>query len=303
MKSLTAIKAFLAIAFWGASFVATKVALREMPPLTMVALRFALGVAVMLLALVWRRQLAWVNRRDLGWLALLGLNGIAAHQLLQANGLLTTTATNSGWMIALIPVFTVILAWLLLREPLGRLKILGLVIAAAGALLVVSRGHISNGLLPAAAIGDALMAISALNWALFTTLSKRMIDKYPPALMMTYVMALGWLMTLPLLALPGGWQSLAGMSAAGWTGLIFLGIVCSGLAYIFWYDALAEADASQVASFLYLEPIVTVIVAAALIGERVTWSTVAGGATILLGVWLVNRRNTDFSRAYRYGAD
>jgi drug/metabolite transporter (DMT)-like permease len=70
---------------------------------------------------------------------------------------------------------------------------------------------------------------------------------------------------------------------------LFLGIACSGLAYIFWYDALAEAGAAQVASFLYIEPIVTVVVATLLIGEAATWSTLAGGATILLGVWLVNR--------------
>ena len=61
-----------------------------------------------------------------------------------------------------------------------------------------------------------------------------------------------------------------GLSVEGWISIIFLGLACSGLAYVFWYDALLEAGASQVASFLYLEPIVTVVVAATRIGERVT---------------------------------
>jgi len=74
------------------------------------------------------------------------------------------------------------------------------------------------------------------------------------------------------------------LSLAGWSGVLFLGLSCSGVAYIFWYDALAVAGASQVAAFLYLEPIVTVIVAASLIGEAVTWATLVGGATILIGV-------------------
>ena len=80
-----------------------------------------------------------------------------------------------------------------------------------------------------------------------------------------------------------------GLSVEGWISIIFLGLACSGLAYVFWYDALLEAGASQVASFLYLGPIVTVVVAATRIGERVTWATLIGEGIILLGVWRVNR--------------
>jgi len=65
--------------------------------------------------------------------------------------------------------------------------------------------------------------------------------------------------------------------------------LCSGAAYIFWYDALNMAGASQVAAFLYIEPFVTLIVAARLIHEQITWAALVGGAIILLGVWLVNR--------------
>lgn len=288
MKIFTLLKAFLAIAFWGASFVATKVAVQELTPLTVVVLRFAIGVAGILILLAWRGQAAWVCRSDLGWLALLGLNGVTIHQLLQSTALTTTTASNSGWIVALIPIFTAILAWLVMHESFGPLKILGLGIASAGTILVISHGNLSGGLLQIATIGDFLVLLSAFNWAIFTTLSKKLIGRYPPALMMTYVLAFGWLITLPVFALQGGWQAIPHLSTAGWISVIFLGLACSALAYIFWYDALAEADASQVASLLYLEPIVTVIVAAALIGEQVTWATVAGGATILLGVWLVN---------------
>lgn len=292
MKLHTAIKAFLAIAFWGASFVATKVVLREISPLTVIVLRFGLGAGVLLVAIVWRRQVTAVNPSDLPWLALLGFNGITVHQLLQANGLVTTTATNSGWIVALTPIFTALLARLLVREPFGPLRVLGLGLALLGALLVISRGHLADGLigmLRVATPGDGLMLLSSPNWALFTVLSKRVMGKYPPALMVTYVLGLGWLMVLPLFAMQGGWAQIPHLSTAGWAGVAFLGLACSGLAYIFWYDALGEAGASQVASFLYLEPIVTVIVAAALIGETVTWATLAGGAIILLGVWMVNR--------------
>src|SRR5512144_1578727 len=110
MKPQTAIKALLAVIFWGASFVATKVALSEISPVAVVVLRFAIGLAVILAALAWRHQVAAPRHGDVAWLALLGAIGITAHQMLQANGLVTTTATNSGWLVVLIPIFTAVLA-------------------------------------------------------------------------------------------------------------------------------------------------------------------------------------------------
>ncbi len=290
MTTQTLLKALTATILWGASFIATKVALREITPLTVVVLRFALGVAVLLALLAWRREAAVARRRDMPWLVLLGLNGITVHQLLQSTGLLTTTATNSGWMVALIPIFTAVFARLMLREAFGGQKVAGLVVASLGAAVIVGRGHVPTELFRQATPGDGLVLLSAANWALFTTLSKRVIGRYTPAVMMAHVITFGWLASLPLFALEGGWHALPALSATGWASVLFLGIGCSGLAYAFWYDALAHTEASSLASFQYLQPIVTVAVAAAVLGERVTWPVAAGGGAILLGVWLVNRR-------------
>lgn len=71
--------------------------------------------------------------------------------------------------------------------------------------------------------------------------------------------------------------------------ITFLGVFCSGIAYIFWYDALQALPVAQTGAFLYLEPIITVIVAAFVIGESILPATLIGGITILIGVWLVNR--------------
>lgn len=288
MKPKTAIEAFLAVALWGASFVATKVALAEITPLAVVVMRFALGLVTIGIVLAIRRQLHLPRRSDVAWLALLGLNGITVHQLLQANGLVTTTATNSGWLVALIPIFTAVLAWLVVGEAFGTSKIAGLAVAAAGTLVIIGRGAISAQLLRNATTGDLLMLASAVNWALFTALSKRVMGRYPPGLLIAFIMAFGWLLMLPLTALQGGLATAWRMSPAAWTGVVFLGIFCSGLAYVFWYDALAETDAAALSSFIYLEPLVTVVLAALIIGEAITWPVVAGGGTIMLGVWLVN---------------
>ena len=292
MRPPTALKALTTVGLWGASFIATKVALREISPLAIVVLRFGLGLALVLALLAWRRQALHAAPRDLAWLALLGVLGVTVHQLLQSVGLLTTSATNSGWIVALIPVFTALLAWLMLGERFGPVKVLGLAVASLGAALVVARGAGLGSMIAHAVRGDLLVLLSAANMALFTTMSKRMLARFPPIVMMAYVMTFGWLASLPLLAVEGGWRGIADLSMTGWGSVAFLGLGCSGLAYVFWYDALAEIDASALSSFQYLQPIVTVVVASTMLGEAVTAPVVAGGAAILSGVWMVTRTSS-----------
>lgn len=294
MKPSAAIKALLAISFWGASFVATKIVLREVSPLAVVVIRFGIAIPVLVIVTVARREFKLPERKSLGWLIVLGLNGITVHQLLQANGLMTTTATNSGWIISLNPIFSALLAWLLLRESFGKLKVMGLAIALFGAFLVISRGQLGGGLfnIPATP-GDFLVLLGSPNWALFTVLSKRLMDRgtwaMSPAMTLTCVMTFGWLALVPLFIASDSWAAIPHMTIEGWGSVLFLGILCSGAAYIFWYDALQVTGASQLAAFHYLQPFVTVIVAASLISERMTWITLLGGVIILFGVWLVNR--------------
>jgi drug/metabolite transporter (DMT)-like permease len=290
VSPLVVAKSFLAIAFWGGSFVATKIVLRELSPVTIVVARFALGLTVLTSIVSLKREWTSVRDRDLGWFLFLGFNGIFVHQLLQVNGLVSTSAINTGWMVALIPIFTALLARLLLREAFGPVKLAGLALAMVGTLLIVSRGELrGSGIGLPTTSGDLLVFLSAPNWAIFSVLSKRVLTRYPPAFMVTLTMGLGWLMLLPLFIGSSGWQELPGLTPGGWAGLLFLGALCSGVAYVFWYDALDAAGAGQVASFLYLEPLITLVVAVLLLGEKPVMATLVGGGLILTGVWLVNR--------------
>jgi drug/metabolite transporter (DMT)-like permease len=283
-------KAVCAVTAWGASFVATKAALREAAPFTILVLRFGMGVAVLLATVAARGHMRAPRGREFGTFALLGFVGVLVHQLLQVNGLRFTTATNTGWMVALIPVFTALLARLLLGERLPPPKLAGIALAFAGALVVASRGRIDRASfgLPSH-FGDLLVFLSAPNWAVFSVLSKPALRTRPAALVMTWVLLFGWAMLLPFFAAGRGWEDLGRLTTTGWTALAFLGLLCSGVAYVFWYDSLGAADASHVAVFLYVEPLVTMAVAAWLLHEPITSPVLAGGATILAGVWLVNR--------------
>lgn len=286
-------KATLAVVVWGASFIATKVALRDVAPMTVVWLRFAMGVIILGAAVAARGQFAPAPRRELGYFAALGFLGITFHQWLQANGLVTAQATTTAWIVATTPIFIALLGGLVLREELGVQRVAGIGLAAAGVLLVVSKGDLSS--LAAGSIGapgDFLVLLSAPNWAVFSVLSRRGLRTHPAARMMFYVMGMGWLFVSLLFFAGPGLGDVSRLTLAGWLGVGFLGIFCSGLAYIFWYDALQSVPASQVGTFLYIEPLVAVGVAAVVLNESLPLAALLGGGIILLGVWLVNRPTT-----------
>src|SRR5882672_1781316 len=138
-NAVNLLKAAVAVAVWGASFVATKIALRELTPVALVWARFALGIPVLGLIVLGRRQLRPVQGRDLAYFLLLGLIGITLHQWLQSNALVTSQATTTGWIVATTPLFIAVLGRIFLGERLGHAGVAGILIAAVGVLLVAAR--------------------------------------------------------------------------------------------------------------------------------------------------------------------
>jgi drug/metabolite transporter (DMT)-like permease len=283
--------ALFSVAVWGASFIATKIALRDVHPLTVMWLRFGIGVAVLAAAVAARGEFVVPGRKELRYFAGLGALGITLHQWLQATGLVTARASTTAWIITATPLTMAVVGWIVLGERLRRRHVVGILLGALGVLLVVSRGDWAS-LVEGSfgSTGDLLVTVSTVTWALFSVYSRRGLHLYRSAPMMLYVMGSGWLLgTIPWV-LAGGPAEIGHLSSGAWAAIAFLGVFCSGLAYIYWYDALRALPAAKVGSLLYLEPLVTMVVAAALLGEAVVLSAVVGGAVILLGVRVTVQR-------------
>ena len=291
-KSLAYFEAVFTVVVWGATFIATKIALKEVSPATIVWLRFAMGVVILGVTVILRKQFAIPEKSEWLYFALLGFIGVTFHQWLQANGLITAQATTTAWIVATTPIFIALLGWLVLKEKLNWIQVGGIAAAALGVLLIVSKGNIGalfTG--KEGSIGDVLVLISAPNWAIYTVLSRRELARHPAARMMLYVMLLGWLFTnIWIFEFGPGLTEIHNITLKGWMAILVLGIFGSGLAYIAWYDALQALPASQLGVFLNIEPLVTTLLAAALLNEAVTLLVLLGGAIIIFGVWLVNRK-------------
>lgn len=280
--------AFSAVVLWGVSFVATKAALQEVSPVTLIFSRFALGVVFLFILLRLRRQPVVPPRDAWPMLALIGFVGIFVHQMIQAHALTLTTAVRTGWLIGLTPIWSAVLAAVFLGEGFGRRKVLGLVLGAVGTLVLITRGELSFGVLALPATrGDLLILASTVNWAIYTILGRDTLKRLGSAQAIAGAMFFGWAMLIPFFVGAAGWQEYRGLSSSTVTAILFLGVGCSGLGYLLWYAALESIDASQVAAFLYLEPLVTLVAAVALLGEPVAVSTILGGVLVLAGVLVV----------------
>ncbi|MEI7846564.1 MAG: DMT family transporter [Chloroflexota bacterium] len=290
-KAIIILEALFAVVVWGGTFVATKFALREASPATIVWVRFGIGVLILGATVAIRKQFIIPKREEWAYLALTGFIGVTFHQWLQATGLITAQATVTAWIVATIPIFSALLGWIFLREKLNPIRILGIVVATLGVLLVVTRGNLASILSGHfGTFGDFLILISAVNWAVFSVLSRRGLAQHPPALMMFYVMLFGWLFAgIWLFGFGPGLSEIRTLTSAGWGSILILGILGSGLAYIAWYDALKALPVAQLSAFIYIEPLVTMVVAAMLLSEAVTLAALAGGAITIMGIYLVNK--------------
>jgi drug/metabolite transporter (DMT)-like permease len=280
----------IAILFWGVSFVATRAVVAQISPVALIFARAALGSLLLMGILSWRRRAWWPERSAWPSLAVMGFIGVAFHQLLQAYALQLTTAVNTGWLIGLTPVWSAILAAIHLRERFPPRKLLGLTLGFVGAALVVTRGQFGRDVLGLPSTrGDLMILASTVNWSIYTVVGHPALKRLGALVATTCALLVGWaLLTGPFLY-ARAWGDYARLDGMGWLSVLFLGICCSGLGYLWWYGALERIEASRVAAFLYLEPLVTLVAAVVLLGEPVGITTIVGGLLLIGGVALVQR--------------
>jgi drug/metabolite transporter (DMT)-like permease len=295
-RALTVVyfKMLAAVVIWGGSFIATKIGLREISVWTLIWLRFALGSLILGAVLVQRGEMRVPGGRDLLRYAFLGLMGFALHQWLQVTGMLTAAASTTAWIVSTAPVFIALLGVLFLKERLSALAAGGIGLATLGVLLVVSKGDLGSVLRGTfGTYGDFLILLSAPNWAIYSVYSRDVLRERSATLVTFWVLLMGWLFVFPPFLLGQGWLELGAVSAQGWLAVLFLGVLCTAAAHLFWNDGLQALGASRSGAFLYLEPLVSLLAAAVLLGETITVFSLLGGGLILLGVWLVNARSND----------
>lgn len=273
---------------WAASFILNEVALRSLAPLTVVAARWMVTALVLLAWLAWRGEtarFAAAVRTDGRGLLAVALFGVPLLYGLQISGQARTTAMNTGLLANTVPVFTALLALIWLHQRLRWTGWAGIALALVGAW-VISAGGLRVQINQTTALGDLLVLLSSLAGALYFVLGSRWLRTYPPLLVTAAVAVLGAAMLLPLAL----WTD----TGSVWTWPAALAVLTLGLgpgllANLWWWETVTWLGAPRAAVYIYLIPLLTMLLAALLLHEQLAPAQVIGAALLLGGVWLAER--------------
>lgn len=210
------------------------------------------------------------------------------HLWIQITGLKYTTAANTGWIIGTAPIFIALLGFIFLKEKLNLIKISGIVIAFTGLLLLIGKGNpLKINFLNS--IGDLLVLFSSFTWGVYSIINKKISLNYSPLMTILYLFILMALIIIPFNINQKAIDSVIHLSTVGWIGILFLGLLCSGVSYVIWAYSLREMESAKVGAYLYLEPFVTVLSAWIFLKEEITLLMLLSGLLIIFGVYIVNR--------------
>ncbi len=285
-KILSYWKPLAAVVLWGGSFIATKIALEELAPLSIIFLRLILASILLAALAVYSKKSFALSLKNHGSIFILALIAVF-HLWIQVTGMQYTTAANTGWIIGTAPIFMAIVGVIVFKESLSAVRVFGILLAFFGLLMLISKGELGS-ISFLSNKGDFLILASAFTWSIYSAVNKKISLSYSPVLTVLFLFVMMAIIISPFSINSRAIQSVVALSAKGWIAILFLGIFCSGIAYVLWAQALKGMDSVKVGALLYFEPFVTVFAAWLMLSEEITFIMIISGVVITLGVLLVN---------------
>jgi len=288
---------------WGLSWAVGRILALGLPPLTGAWLRY---VVTLLLFYAWfavraarGKQVRWFPKDRQSWktLTLIGLTGVFGYQIFFMHGMRLTAAGDASLIVTFNPIFTVLLAAPLLGQPISRKMFAGLACGFIGVAVVT--GWSPNTDLPfnERILGDFLILLAALNWALTTNMTKRMMERRKGEAeastleIVVWYSLLGTLMLTPLAAWETWKYGLPQPTMTDWYAVLYLGALSTVLAYYWFARGIEKLGATAAASYVFLVPVFGVLGGVWLLDEKVGWTLIVGFILIVSGVRLVQRES------------
>lgn len=277
----------VAMALWGSSFIALKVAFAELPPMWVIFGRMLCGSLIFLLAWRWRGRMEY---RAGDWKYLLGMTACepCLYFIFEALALHHTSASQAGMITALLPLLVAMGAFIFLRERISRTTLAGFLLAVVGAvwLSLVGEGdaHASNALL-----GNSYEFLAMLCAMGYTLLLKHLSSRYSAFFLTALVAFAGSLFFLPLALVSAPVPET--VSPRGLASVVYLGVVVTVGAYGLYNWSVSRMPASQASGFVNLIPVFTLVFAAVMLGERLVGEQLLAVAVVFAGLALSQWRS------------
>jgi len=286
MEALGLFAALLSSALGGTAIVATRYLAGTLDPLTIGAVRFGGGFAVLMLLALRERQ-RWPSRADWPGAAGLGLLFFGLFPVLFNTALIFTTAARGALALSTLPLLTMLAAVALRVEPLSLRKSVGVLVAMAGVALAL--GTSLTAAPPGAWRGDLIMVAAALCMALYSVWSRPFIARSAPVPFAAFGMGVGAVCLLTISAASGGLSALSGLNGPQWLAAAYLAIVCGALIFFLWAFALGRTTPTLVAISVAINPVTAALLAVPLLGEPISANLIVGLIGVVAGIAIASR--------------
>lgn len=288
MAHIFHILAIITSAIWGTTFISSKLLLQEgLSPAAIMILRFVLAYVLMLPFV--KGKWFCKSLKDELLMVLLGISGGSLYFLLENTALVYTQASNVAIIIAATPLLTMLTVNLLDRGKRTSKRLYGYsLMSLAGVALVILNGNFVLKLNP---IGDLLTFGAVVTWVIYSIIIAKVQERYSSWMITRKIFFYGVVTLLPYFLIePWGvtWEMMSRPMV--WGNIAYLGVLASLGCYMTWNIVIKRLGAVDATNYLYINPIVAMITAFLLLGERITPLAIVGTAFILVGVYLAERK-------------
>jgi drug/metabolite transporter (DMT)-like permease len=294
----------LIVVLWASYPAAIKLALPDMPPLVMAALRC--GIASMFLVIVLLRSGAdttpALSPGALRAFIVLGVCGIFISTQGSYLAIFYSTASNIVLLQAASPVMIALGARFYLGERLHRLQWLGVAVSAGGVLLVITNGRLWSLRPGDVHAGDLINIFTLAGWSAYTVYSKRVLASSTPAMLTTAAYVAGTLLIIPTAIVTAPLFPAPRFGSVTAWAVVFYQAIAGAVAHIYWSRAIHVVGPSRAAVFLNLQPVMGLVLASLLLREQLGLWQLLGGACVLAGVALTTQGQARMDRAAKLKA-
>lgn len=281
-KILGSILLSLSACIWGGMFVVVKDVVSVIHPLQLVWLRYLVAIVFLILFSILKREKWSIHKRDIGLIVIIGLIGNTISIVAQETGTWLSSAQTGAVITSATPSFMVIFAWLIFKEKITRVKIVSLVMATIGVVMIVGIHLEGNNIL----LGVLSLIIAALTWALMSVLIQK-VNHYS-SLQITIMSTIIAIICLT----PVVFTDTASLVNIDFLepkiilSLLYLGVISTALAFVMWNRGLTLVNSSSSGLFFLLQPIVGTLLGWLFLKESVSIGFFIGAILIIGSVWI-----------------
>jgi len=230
-----------------------------------------------------------IDRADYPRLVLSGVLGVAINQMMFFTGLNHTTPVDAAIINSVNPIMVLLFAAWMLKERIGTPRLAGILLGAAGALMLILIGNplsLKGGHLT----GNMFIMVNTASWSLYLVISKPLMVKYNPFLMMRWMFLIGFIAVFPFSIQQALKINFSSFDSYTWFSILYIIIGTTFMAYLFITYALKRLSSPVVAYYTYLQPVLVAVIGIIIFAEKVSWVKIVSALLVFAGIYFVTKK-------------